>query len=110
MLIDMQVGSMGGMALVRNIKGVAMTGEAPNAPILLLLDRSADEFPRQAVGSRCLVDEAVHLPGPGRGTGLGRPYRCGPGLKSDVADSSDPHSAVATRAPVGVPRRGQIPS
>ena len=43
-LIDMQVGSMGGMALVRNIKGVAMTGEAPNAPILLLLDRSADEF------------------------------------------------------------------
>ena len=43
-LIDMQVGSMGGMALTRTLKGVAMSGEAPDAPIVLLLDRSADEF------------------------------------------------------------------
>lgn len=43
-LIDMQVGSMGGMALTRALKGVAMTGEAPASPIVLLLDRRADEF------------------------------------------------------------------
>ena len=43
-LIDMQVGSMGGMALTRSLKGVVMAGEAPDAPMVLLLDRSADEF------------------------------------------------------------------
>jgi DNA-binding response OmpR family regulator len=43
-IIDMQVGSMGGMAITRNIKGVVMSGESPDAPIVLLLDRSADEF------------------------------------------------------------------
>ena len=43
-LIDMQVGSMGGMAITRTIKGVALTGDAPDAPIILLLDRTADEF------------------------------------------------------------------
>lgn len=43
-LIDLQVGSMGGMALTRNIKGVALSGEAPDSPIVLLLDRRADVF------------------------------------------------------------------
>ncbi len=43
-LIDMQVGSMGGMALTRALKGAAMSGEAPSSAIVLLLDRSADEF------------------------------------------------------------------
>ena len=43
-LIDMQVGSMGAMALTRNLKAMAMTGDAPDARILLMLDRSADEF------------------------------------------------------------------
>ena len=43
-LIDMQVGSMGGMALTRNLKAIAMTGDSTDAHILLLLDRRADEF------------------------------------------------------------------
>ncbi len=43
-IIDMQVGSMGGMALTRSLKGIVMAGEAPDAPMVLLLDRSADEF------------------------------------------------------------------
>ena len=43
-LIDLQVGSMGGMAITRNLKSLAMAGETTDAPILLLLDRSADEF------------------------------------------------------------------
>ena len=43
-LIDMQVGSMGGMALTRSLKSLAMAGEIVDAPIVLLLDRTADEF------------------------------------------------------------------
>lgn len=43
-LIDLQVGSMGGMALTRYLKSSAMAGQSEDAPIVLLLDRSADEF------------------------------------------------------------------
>jgi CheY-like chemotaxis protein len=42
-VIDLQVGSMGGMALTRSFKSAAAAGEAPDASIVLLLDRSADE-------------------------------------------------------------------
>ena len=43
-LIDLQVGSMGGMALIRSLRSAPVAGESTTAPILLLLDRSADEF------------------------------------------------------------------
>ena len=39
-IVDMQVGSMGGMALTRALKGVP----PGNTPIVLLLDRRVDEF------------------------------------------------------------------
>ena len=62
-LIDMQVGSMGGMAITRTIKGVALTGEAPDSPIILLLDRTAGRVHRQEIRRRCLAGETVHFSG-----------------------------------------------
>lgn len=42
-LADLQVGSMGGMAVARAVRGTSTGG--PNAPpVILLLDREADSF------------------------------------------------------------------
>lgn len=43
-LIDLQVGSMGGMAVTRAIRDAAATAGATRPPIVLLLDRDADGF------------------------------------------------------------------
>ena len=45
-IIDMQVGSMGGMAITRALKGVAGVG-----PIVLLLDRRVDAFIAKRAGA-----------------------------------------------------------
>jgi DNA-binding response OmpR family regulator len=43
-LIDFQVGSMGGMAVTRAIRDAAATSDGVRPPIVLLLDRDADGF------------------------------------------------------------------
>ena len=46
-IVDMQVGSMGGMAIIRNLKGVS-----PDlGPIVLLLDRRVDAFIARRAGA-----------------------------------------------------------
>ena len=46
-IVDMQVGSMGGMAIIRALKGVS-----PDAgPIILLLDRRVDQFIAKRAGA-----------------------------------------------------------
>lgn len=41
-LVDMQVGSMGAMAVTRDVR--AKAGDAPEIPVTILLDREADAF------------------------------------------------------------------
>jgi DNA-binding response OmpR family regulator len=41
-LVDMQVGSMGAMAVTRSMR--ARAGSAPEIPVTILLDREADAF------------------------------------------------------------------
>jgi DNA-binding response OmpR family regulator len=43
-IIDMQVGSMGGMAIVRMLRSAIISGKTEDMAIILLLDRSADAF------------------------------------------------------------------
>lgn len=43
-LVDLQVGSMGGMAVVRAIRDAEFAGDLPDTAVVLLLDRAADEF------------------------------------------------------------------
>lgn len=43
-IVDLQVGSMGGMALIRSLKAAASMGTLPSTPILLMVDRDADAF------------------------------------------------------------------
>ena len=43
-LIDLQVGSMGGFAVVRDLRDAAAAAGEPPAPAVLLLDRSVDTF------------------------------------------------------------------
>ncbi len=43
-VVDMQVASMGGMAIVRQLKAAMAGGEIDQAPVLLMLDREADSF------------------------------------------------------------------
>ncbi|MEX0825907.1 MAG: response regulator [Acidimicrobiia bacterium] len=43
-LIDMQVGSMGGMAVTRAVRNKAAVGGTTAPPVVLLLDRDADAF------------------------------------------------------------------
>lgn len=46
-IVDMQVGSMGGMALVRALRDEL----PPGAPVIMLLDRTADEFLARRAGA-----------------------------------------------------------
>lgn len=54
-IVDMQVGSMGGMAVVRAIKSGIEAGSVPASPIVLLLDRSADRFLAKRAGADAWV-------------------------------------------------------
>lgn len=50
-IVDMQVGSMGGMAITRAIKSAVNNGDIEDRPVVLLLDRSADEFIAKRAGA-----------------------------------------------------------
>lgn len=50
-IVDMQVGSMGGMAITRLFKDAMATGDAEVTPIILLLDRAADTFLAKRAGA-----------------------------------------------------------
>ena len=52
-LVDMQVRSMGGMAVIRDIRGVLDEESRPRT--VLLLDRSADEFLARRAGADASV-------------------------------------------------------
>lgn len=43
-VVDLQVGTMGGMAMTRAIRDASEAGELPEVPVVLLLDRAADGF------------------------------------------------------------------
>ncbi len=43
-IIDLQVGSKGGMAIARSLREAHALDGAPDVPVVLLLDRSADTF------------------------------------------------------------------
>ncbi|MCB2224201.1 MAG: response regulator [Actinobacteria bacterium] len=57
-IADLQVGAMGGMAVVRAVRGAADGGKIPHVPTVLLLDRSADTF----LAGRAGADAAIRKP------------------------------------------------
>lgn len=57
-IVDMQVGSMGGMAIVRMLRGAIASGDTPDLGIVLLLDREADRF----LAGRAGADTSVLKP------------------------------------------------
>lgn len=54
-VVDMQVGSMGGMALCRAIREAGGAGSLPPTPVVLLLDRRADAFLARRAGAAAWV-------------------------------------------------------
>lgn len=54
-LIDLQIGSMGGMAVARSVREAASIGGAPHVPVVILLDRNADEFLAKRAGAAAWV-------------------------------------------------------
>lgn len=50
-VVDMQVGSMGGMAICRAIREARRTRSVPKLPVILLLDRRADAFLARRAGA-----------------------------------------------------------
>ena len=50
-VVDMQVASMGGMAICRAIREARATRSAPPVPVVLLLDRQADAFLARRAGA-----------------------------------------------------------
>jgi two-component system response regulator MprA len=57
-IVDMQVGSMGGMAVIRGIRGEVDEAERPRT--VLLLDRSADEFIARRAGADACVLKPIN--------------------------------------------------
>lgn len=54
-VVDMQVGSMGGMAVTRAIRASASLGDSEDIPVILLLDRRADAFLAKRAGAAAWV-------------------------------------------------------
>lgn len=50
-VLDLQVGSMGGMAMCMDLRLEESGGRAPHIPVLLLLDRRADVFLARRCGA-----------------------------------------------------------
>lgn len=49
-VIDLQIGSMGGMAIARELRQQAALAGEDNVPVVLLLDRAADGFIAKRAG------------------------------------------------------------
>ncbi len=82
-ILDMQIGNMGGIAVALDMRLEQGEDRMPDAPILLLLDREADRF----LGTRADVD-----------TMLVKPIDAGR-LRRAVKDLLRPVAVVATPAP-----------
>jgi DNA-binding response OmpR family regulator len=50
-VVDMQIASMGGMAVARSLREAEYADDIPSTSIVLLLDRSADEFLAKRAGA-----------------------------------------------------------
>jgi DNA-binding response OmpR family regulator len=50
-VVDMQIASMGGMAVARALREAEYADDIPTTSIVLLLDRSADEFLARRAGA-----------------------------------------------------------
>lgn len=50
-IVDMQVGSSGGMAITRRLRDAMVAGDAERSPIVLLLDRHVDAFLARRAGA-----------------------------------------------------------
>ena len=57
-IVDMQVGSMGGMAVIRGIRGEVDEADRPRT--VLLLDRSADHFIARRAGADASVLKPIN--------------------------------------------------
>jgi DNA-binding response OmpR family regulator len=57
-ILDLQIGNMGGIAVAIDLHLEASGGRLPDVPILLLLDREADRF----LAKRAAVDAALVKP------------------------------------------------
>lgn len=59
-VVDMQVASKGGMAVVRSLRSAIATGDIGPVRTVLLLDRAADEFlARRAGADACVLKPLV---------------------------------------------------
>jgi len=56
-VVDLQVGSMGGMAIIRELKDDASIAGLPHVPVVLLLDRRADAFLAKRAGAEAWVQK-----------------------------------------------------
>lgn len=54
-VVDLQVGSMGGMAIARDLHQKAAIEGTPEVPVVLLLDRAADGFLARRAGVKAWV-------------------------------------------------------
>ena len=54
-VVDLQIGSMGGMAVTRAIRHESASADGPGIPVVLLLDREADVFLARRAGAAAWV-------------------------------------------------------
>ena len=93
-VLDLQIGSMGGMAVTMSLRLDESSGRLPHVPVLMLLDRTADEhLARRSGAEGWLVKplDPLRLGRAARAVVDGRPYHNGPARP--VVDTSSSTTA-----------------
>lgn len=91
-IADLQIGSMGGMAVAMDLRLDASSGAVPETPLVMLLDRDADVFLAQRSGAEAwLVKplDALRLRKAVTAAVAGDSYTEGVPIEEDVVEASD---------------------
>jgi DNA-binding response OmpR family regulator len=95
-ILDLQSGSMGGIAVTMNLRHDESSGAMPHIPVLMLLDREADVFLARRSGANAWIVKPLDALSLNRGVALALESAVVNDESDDLADEPDPASATET--------------
>ena len=97
-ILDLQSGSMGGIAVTMNLRHDESSGAMPHVPVLMLLDRDADVFLARRSGADGWIVKPIDALSINRGVAKVLSSSAKPSDTSDTSDSADADATSPTES------------